>query len=90
MLILLKTSFLLVLLAVIQAVVGILFYRPRPVVAHFFCQTLFVFIAIVIAVGFAFEHHLTVAWLSLGVFFLFFIYGFRNWRKMGTVPISRS
>jgi hypothetical protein len=80
---LIKTSLALLGLALVQAVVGILFFRPRPVVASFFFQALFIFIAAVIAVGFAFEHHMTLAWLSLGVFAFLFICGFRCWRKAG-------
>ena len=77
----LTVAALLLALALVQAVVGILFFPPRPVLASFFFQALFVFIAVVVAVGFAFEHPLTLSWLLVGVYALLFLLGFRCWRR---------
>ena len=62
-------------LALLQALVGILFFRPGPSLLSFFFQSLFLFAAAVLALGFTFQQHRVWGWLCLGAVFIFFLEG---------------
>jgi hypothetical protein len=79
--ILLITNGILMILALVQAVVGILFRRPGPALTTFFFQSLVLVCSFTLAVGFTFDHHLLCGWLFIGLFVYLFLIGFREWKR---------
>jgi hypothetical protein len=67
-------------LALVQALVGIFFFRPFSAVWNFFFQCLILFSSTVLVLGFTFEQRFTLGWLFVGLFVLFFALGFRSWK----------
>ena len=70
-------------LGLLQALVGILLFRPREALSLFFLQSLCLFAAAFLGAAFEFRLHLAAAWALVGGFGLFFVYGFTRWKRPG-------
>ena len=75
------TDAVLLLVSVLQAVLGILFFRPFAAVTLFFLQCLFLFTGAVITLGFSDMPFRFWGWGCLVAFAPLFIMGFRFWRR---------
>lgn len=68
-------------LALLQALLGVLFFRPFAAITLFFLQCFFLFGGAVLAIGFSDLPYRFWGWVCLILFAPFFILGFRFWRK---------
>jgi hypothetical protein len=52
---------------------------------NFFLQSLILSASTVLLIGFTFDQRHTLCWLLVGLFTLFFAFGFRSWKGRGKV-----
>jgi len=88
--ILLKTAAFLLCLALLQGIVGIVFFRRRAALVYFFFQTLFLFWSAVAVLAFQGKTGAFAGWGCIVLFGLFFLAGFRAWKKSGASAAPRA
>lgn len=74
--------------ALLQALIGILFFRHGPALVVFFLQTFFLTWSTVLLVGFAFEARHLCAWICVVLYIYLAIIGLRHWKKKEAQKLS--
>ncbi|MHC4944538.1 MAG: hypothetical protein ACYTG7_16090 [Planctomycetota bacterium] len=71
----------LLVLAVLQAIIGIVFFRPAPALWFFFFQVLVLTLSTFLMVGFVFEARYICAWVCIALFFYLALLSYKRWTK---------
>ena len=67
--------------ALLQALVGILFFRRGPALVVFFFQSFFIIMSTGLVMGFAFEARHLIGWICIVLYIYLALLGVRHWKK---------